>query len=247
MKLTEAKLKQLILEVITEVDDYYDPQFRPPSKEKEAIMKSRSKTADVPMERRFPVPVVQTVADFFKSMDIFETEYAESKGIKSLIQAGLGLFGPVGAITNADDAADGLKNLIRVTNDNAANLTMEEAEFPLLAFIDLDPELEKTFPTLISNWLKQLNTQIDSLGLSMDSPMPNADDLFLDWVETTEWGCIAPAAREKISNADKDYERHRRSFNWKQKEKARRQSADILDKTANYSSLYKTIKSRSSE
>ena len=243
MKLTEEKLKKLILEVISETDDYYDPQFKPPSKERAAISKAQQKQASTPLKDE--IPKVKTVGDFFKSMDFFETLYSERKGLKSMMQAAFSTIPIVGAAANAGDAAEGVADFIRKTNDGSANLTMEEAEFPLLAFIDLDPEIEKTFPTLISNWLKQLNEQLDTMGLTKESPMPNADDLFLDWVETTEWGCIAKIARDKISDANEDYERSRREFSREQQTKSQIKSSNLLDKGGGYQKLYKTVKSES--
>ena len=241
MKLTEAKLKQLIFEVMSEVEDYYDPKFTPPSKKRAGIAQAQKKQAENPLRDR-PI-AIKTVGDFFKSMDFYESQYSSSKAIKSLLQFGAGFIPFVGGATHSDDFADGLANMIKSINkDGAPNLTMEEPNFPLLAFIDLDPEIEENFPTLISKWLKQINDQLSGMGLSESSAMPNADDLFLDWVQTTKWGCIADNAKKSISGANEDYESARRSFQVSQKDKTAMQSVDLLDKIPGYRDMLKIAK-----
>ena len=228
-QLTEAKLKQIILEVMMEqVENQEQPQQL-------EIQQLES---------------IKTVKDFFTEMEKFETLYKQSLSTKRGLEFTAGLVVPgYGTLTHFDDAAQSLAEMLEHVNAPGGQSLFEyEAKFPLLAFLDLDPLIEKNVsPEVISKWIKQLDSQLTSAGLTESSPMPSADELFLGWYEKQpEVDVIASAFREainrgKIALAPSEYEKKRQVWNSEQKKDLAKTTADPTEKLEGFKRLFRAI------
>ena len=225
MKLTEAKLKQLIVEVI---------------EEEEATEKGQ-----IP-----DLGPIKTVDDFFKQLNKFEAMLKAAKSTRSGLEFVAGFLLPgYGNITHWDDGASALADALEAVNTPGGESLYEyEGEFPLLAFLDLDPLIENNVaPQQISAWIKQLRPQLESLGLSGSSPMPNADELFLGWFEKQPAGdVLAPAFRKaidqgRIKSAPEEYDKKRTEWNREQRVALTKSAADASDKISGWKRLMKLI------
>jgi len=226
MKLTEAKLKELIFEVIAE------------EAEKE-----------VQVQEIKDLQPIRTVGDFFRELDSFQAVLKSAKTVRGSFDFLLGFIPYYGNATHFDDAAGALADTIELVNTPAGESLYEyEGDFPLLAFLDLDPLIEKNVhPNLISKWIKQLRQQLEALSLSNSSPMPSADELFLSWLgEQRHVKLLADALKKaiqdgKIGHASDEYEKKRAEWNKNQKIELMKKTADASDKLGGWKKLLKKV------
>jgi transposase-like protein len=228
MKLTESKLKELIVEVIAEEAEKEDQT-----------------------EEFKDLEPIRTVGDFFRELEKFETVYRSAKTVRGTFDFLLGLIPFYGNATHADDAAGALADTLEaVNNPDGASLYEYEGDFPLLAFLDLDPFIEDiVHPNLISKWMKQLRQQLEALSLSSKSPMPSADELFLVWLKKQEGlekyavGIEEAIQDGKIGQASGEYEKKRAEWNKTQKKELMKKIADASDKFSGWKRLLKALPS----
>lgn len=226
MKLTESKLKELIIEAIAEEAEKED--------ETQEIKDLQS---------------IRTVGDFFRELEKFEAVYRAAKTARGSFDFLLGFIPYYGNATHFDDAAGALADSFEAANSpDGASIYEYEGDFPLLAFLDLDPFIEEYVnPKLVSSWIKQLRQQLDSLKLDNSSPMPNADELFLGWLENKEiLQHLAPGIRKaiesgKIDQASEEYEKKRIEWNKNQKVELMKKTADASDKLGGWKRLLKQL------
>jgi hypothetical protein len=226
MKLTEAKLKELIFDVITEEVEKED--------QVEEIQDLQS---------------IRTVGDFFRELDNFESILKAAQSVRGSFDFLLGFIPYYGSATHLDDAAGALAKTMEAVNSPAGeSLYQYEGDFPLLAFLDLDPFIEENVhPNLISKWIKQLRQQLESLSLSNSSSMPSADELFLDWLKKQKGleryavGIEEAIQDGKIGQASDEYEKKRSQWNKNQKIELMKKTADASDKLGGWKSLLKKV------